>query len=180
MKKIYIVTTYTGTTMSYIIKKTIKEEYAHVSIALDSDLKQMYSFGRKRTYHPFIAGLVKEDINSGLYRIKPKTKCRIYSIEVSEETYELVKKNLTSYWQRKDDFKYDTLGLVYMRLHHSRKRNNRYVCSTFVADILKRSNINIFDTPFYTITPKEFLENDKLTLEYEGLLKESNMKCYYV
>lgn len=51
MKKIYIVATYTGTALSYIIKKTTKENYAHVSIALDKELKQMYSFGRKRTYH---------------------------------------------------------------------------------------------------------------------------------
>lgn len=180
MKKIYIVTTYTGTTMSYIIKKTIKEEYAHVSISLDADLKEMYSFGRKRTYHPFIAGLVKEDINSGLYKIKPKTKCRVYSIEVTDETYELVKKNLKSYWKRKNDFKYDVIGLIYMRLHRSRKRNNRYVCSTFVADVLSQSNINLFDKPFYDITPKEYLDCDKLKLEYEGLLKNAKYTCCYI
>ena len=46
MKKIYIVLTYTGTILSRIIKVFTKKEYSHVSIALDQDLKYMYSFGR--------------------------------------------------------------------------------------------------------------------------------------
>lgn len=180
MKKIYIITTYTGTALSYLIKKTTKESYAHVSIALDKELNEMYSFGRKRTYHPFLAGLVKEDINSGLYKIKPNTTCRIYSLEIDDDTYELVKYNIGLYWNRKDEFKYDAIGLIYMRLNRSRKRRNGYVCSTFVADVLNKSNINLFDKPFYAITPKEFLECKGLMLEYEGLLRESNLRCCYV
>lgn len=120
--------------------------------------------------------MVKEDINNGLYKIKPNTKCRIYSIEIDDETYELVKQNIELYWNRKDEFKYDAIGLIYMRLNRSRNRKNGYVCSTFVADILNKSNINLFNKPFYAVTPKEFLECNDLILEYEGLLRESNIR----
>jgi hypothetical protein len=41
MKKIYIITTYTGTTLSYLIRNISKTPYAHVSIALSEDLKQI-------------------------------------------------------------------------------------------------------------------------------------------
>ena len=44
MKKIYIVLTHTGTILSKIIKYWTKDEFSHVSIALDEDLKEMYSF----------------------------------------------------------------------------------------------------------------------------------------
>lgn len=39
MKKIYIVLTHTGTTLSKIIKSYTKDESSHVSIALDSELQ---------------------------------------------------------------------------------------------------------------------------------------------
>ena len=43
MKKIYIVLTHTGTTLSKIIKTYTKDEFSHVSIALDNKLQEMYS-----------------------------------------------------------------------------------------------------------------------------------------
>ena len=39
IKKIYIVLTHTGTTLSKIIKNYTNDEFSHVSISLDSELK---------------------------------------------------------------------------------------------------------------------------------------------
>ena len=36
MKKIYIVTTYTGTLLSFLIRKISKSPYAHISLSLNS------------------------------------------------------------------------------------------------------------------------------------------------
>lgn len=68
MKKIYIVLTYTGTILSKLVKMYTKKEYSHVSIALDEDLKEMYSFGRTYAYCPFIAGFVHEEIDKGTFK----------------------------------------------------------------------------------------------------------------
>lgn len=53
MKEIYIVLTHTGTALSRMIKWFTKDEFTHSSIALDAELKQMYSFGRLNPYNPF-------------------------------------------------------------------------------------------------------------------------------
>ena len=58
MKKIYIVTTYTGTVLSYLIRKISKTPYAHVSLALNEDLRPMYSFGRLNPKTPIFSGFV--------------------------------------------------------------------------------------------------------------------------
>ena len=50
MKKIYIVLAHTGTLLSRIIKMKTGAEYTHSSIALDENLDEMYSFGRKYSY----------------------------------------------------------------------------------------------------------------------------------
>lgn len=52
--KIYIILTYTGTLLSKIIKFYTKDEFSHVSLALDIGLNKMYSFGRLNPYNPFI------------------------------------------------------------------------------------------------------------------------------
>ena len=51
MKNIYLILTYTGTVLSKIIKNYTKDEVSHVSISLDVELKQMYSFARLNPYN---------------------------------------------------------------------------------------------------------------------------------
>ena len=63
LRKIYIVLTYTGTILSRIVKFYTGKEYSHVSIALDENLEEMYSFGRLHPYVAFIGGFVHERIN---------------------------------------------------------------------------------------------------------------------
>ena len=64
MKKVYIITTYTGTTLSYLIKNISKTPYAHVSIALNEELMPMYSFGRLNPKTPIFAGNSKHHLSN--------------------------------------------------------------------------------------------------------------------
>ena len=45
MQKIYIMVSYTGTILSNLIRFYTKKEYTHVSISLDVELNELYSFG---------------------------------------------------------------------------------------------------------------------------------------
>lgn len=175
MKEIYIVTTYTGTVLSSMIKSLSKVPYAHVSLSLDSSLSPMYGMGRVYARTPIIAGLVQENISQGLYALKPNTKCRVYSLTISEQQYEELKSNINRTWSNRKAYKYDVKGLVRLKINRPKPRKNKYVCSNFVADMLEVSGIKIFDKPAYMIQPKDFLNNDKLNLIYEGLLSDYNL-----
>ena len=74
MKKIYIALMHTGTLLSNIIKCYTKDEFSHISIALDSELKEMYSFGRLHAYNPFWGSFVHEELNKGTYKRFKNTK----------------------------------------------------------------------------------------------------------
>ena len=54
MKEIYLILTYTGTIPSKMIKMYTKYTYSHVSLSLDKDLSEMYSFARRNPYN-FVA-----------------------------------------------------------------------------------------------------------------------------
>ena len=95
MKKIYIILTFTGTALSRLIKYYTKDEFAHVSISLDSELKEMYSFGRLNPYNPFWGSFVHEGINKGTFKRFRKTKAEIYSLTITEEQYKRVQRIIT-------------------------------------------------------------------------------------
>ena len=170
MKKIYIVTTYTGTVLSYLIRKISKTPYAHVSIALNEDLKPMYSFGRLNPKTPIFAGFVEENINEGLYAIRKNTMCRVYSLEVTDSQYNAIYKNIMFVSENRKKFDYDVMALIYLIINRPRQAKYKYVCSHFVADMLIKSNVDMFNKPSYSIRPDYFYDNEQLSLEYEGFL----------
>lgn len=114
MRKIYIVTTYTGTVLSFLIRKISKSPYAHISLSLNENLSPMYSFGRLNPKTPLFAGFVEENINEGLYEIKQNALCRVYSLEVTYDNYEKLVQNIMRVNNNKTKYNYDVKALVYL------------------------------------------------------------------
>ena len=83
MKKIYIVLTHTGTNLSKLIKSYTKDEFSHISIGLDRELKQMYSFGRLNPYNPIWGGFVHEYIDQGTFKRFYLTKAKVYEWQIT-------------------------------------------------------------------------------------------------
>ena len=90
MKKIYLVLTHTGTTLSGIVKFYTKKKYTHISIGLDSKLKELYSFGRLNPYNAFIGGFVHEELNKGTFARFKNTRGAVYSLKVTDEQYKTI------------------------------------------------------------------------------------------
>lgn len=176
MKKIYIITTYTGTVLSYLIRNISKTPYAHVSIALNEDLKPMYSFGRLNPKTPLFAGFVEENINQGLYAIRKNTMCRVYSLDITDLQYENLYENIMKVSNNREKYDYDVKALVYLSVNRPRCSEYKYVCSHFVADMLQKSDIKILDKQSYQVRPNDFYDLKALTLEYEGLLSHYYME----
>ncbi|HOH70040.1 MAG TPA: hypothetical protein PLX37_06190, partial [Sedimentibacter sp.] len=84
MKEIKIVLTQTNTVISKTLKFLSKKPYNHISISFEDDCSTMFSFGRKITWFPLAGGFVKENIESGVFKMHPETKCKIYKFEVTD------------------------------------------------------------------------------------------------
>ncbi len=172
MKKIYIITTFTGTFLSYLIRNISNTPYAHVSIALNEDLKPMYSFGRLNPKTPIFAGFVEENINEGLYKIRENTMCRVYSLNITGSQYDNLKNNIKKVSDNRQKYDYDVKALIYLSMNRSRKKDYKYVCSNFVADMLEISGIKVLSKPSHEVRPNDFYNLSDLELEYEGLLSK--------
>lgn len=172
MRKIYILTTYTGTVLSSLIRKFTNVPYAHVSLGLDEHLDEVYSFGRKHVSNPIFAGFVREYIDDGLYKKMRDTQCRIYSIELDDNQYNEIIKIVDRFVANKSKYKYDALALIRLLRNNPKNNNDKYVCSQFVAYVLEECGINLFDKPSKCVTPMDFYISSGLHIEYEGLLSE--------
>lgn len=170
MKKIYIVLTHTGTTLSRIIKGFTKDEFSHVSISLDAELNEMYSFGRLNPYNPFWGGFVHEYQNKGTFKRFYNTKAKIYSLEVTMEQYDSVRNKIKQIEQEKENYKFNIIGLFAAGFHKKIKKEHSFYCAEFVKYVIKNADIKI-DLP-EVIKPEDFKNVRELQEIYEGLLRK--------
>jgi ribonuclease Y len=111
-REIKIVLTQTNTVICRTLKLFSKKPYNHISISFEDDCSTMFSFGRKITWFPLIGGFVKEDIKSGIFKMFPDTKCKIYKFEVTDEDYDIILKRLNDFISRPERYRYSFFHLV--------------------------------------------------------------------
>ena len=177
MKKIYIILTHTGTGLSNIIKSYTKDEFSHISIALDADLTQMYSFGRLNPYNPFWGGFVHEELNKGTYKRFKKTRANVYSFFIEDEQYEKIKQRINYFNTNKEKYRFNVIGLFFVSINKQVRRKNSFYCAEFVRHILRFSGIKTNHLPDI-IRPENFKDLDGLNLEYQGLFRKYKKKKY--
>lgn len=170
MKKVYIILTHTGTIVSRLIKLYTGHEFSHVSIALDEELNKMYSFGRLKPYNTFIGGFVNEKIDAGTFKRFKKTKCAVYSLDITEEQYEKVKQAISKVEQERDKYTFNILGLVYAAFNKKREKEYCLYCAEFVKYVLDEADI---DLGLPKVTKPEYFKNlPELKITYKGALRK--------
>ena len=172
MKRIYIVLTHTGTSLSKFIKIYTKDEFSHVSIALDDKLKQMYSFGRLNPYNPFIGGFVHAYIDKGTFKRFNRTKAKVYSLAITEQQYEKIENEIRKMEKEKEKYKFNLLGLFAVGFHKKVRVHNAFYCAEFVKYVMDQAEITT-QLP-EIVKPEDFKKIQNLKEVYRGLLQEIN------
>ena len=170
MKKIYIILTHTGTLLSKVIKSYTKCEFSHVSISLDIDFKQMYSFGRLNPYNPFVGGFIHEYIDKGTFKRFYNTKAKIYYLEVTEKQYEKIKETIEKIKKNKKIYKFNIIGLFAAGFNKNIKREYSFYCAEFVKYVIEKAKIKT-ELP-EPVKPENFKEMLGLQEIYNGLLRQ--------
>lgn len=168
-KKVYLLLTDTGTLFTRMIKVYTKKPYNHASIVFDENLKEVYSFGRKRPRNPFIGGFVNEDVRRGLFK---DARCAIYSFDASDEQIQKMKSFIKKIEREKHLYHYNLLGLITFIMNKPYQRKHAFFCSEFVAQVLNEGDIICFQKPISLISPHDLQRIEYFELEYEGQLAD--------
>lgn len=168
MKKVYIIQMDTKTLPARIISLFTMYKYSHVAISFNKNCDYIYSFGRKSLYSIFSGGFVMENRYGKFFNKFKDTRCRVYEVEVTNEQYNVLIKIIKYMKKHKDNYGYDYLGIILRYLRIPIVFKNKYVCSYFVAELLKEANVCSFDKETFKITPKDFEKVNGFNLIYTG------------
>lgn len=171
MEKIYFALVNTPGLFASMIRKVTESDYIHVVLAMDSELKEAYSVGRRNPFVPLIAGFEKENI----YQIEqafPTARYRIVSLECTKEQKEQLRQQLKECYANRFHYHYCILGLPFILLGKPFYQKNHYTCSSFSAKILEENGIRLFEKHFSLVTPRDFYELPQTKVIYEGALQE--------
>ena len=153
---VYIVLSKTQTIPSQVIKLWTREPYAHTSLAMDVELKEMYSFARKHLHNPFDCGFIKEDITTGVFGRDVHTTCRIGRLRVTKEQYDKIKDILEQFKSEKAFYRYNYLGILGVMCRRSVERRYNYFCSQFVSYVLHKAGIPLITKKPGLTCPRDF------------------------
>ena len=172
MKQIYIILAHTGTVLSRIIRWYTKAEFSHVSIALDKELQEMYSFGRLNPYNPFIGGFVHEYIDQGTFKRFKNTMAKVYQLQIEDEQYEKIKKTISEFEQNKEKYKFNIIGLFAAGFNIRIYRNKYLYCAEFAKYVLELAELKT-ELP-EVVKPENFKKIKGLKEIYSGKMKNYN------
>lgn len=169
---VFILLTNTGTLFTRVIQTYTKAPYNHASISFDRQLSELYSFGRKDPGNPLNGGFVQEDIKTGTFSKYPETTCVLYELRVTVREVEKMRRVLHVFIRSRNKYLYNLLGVIGVALQEPVEFSNSYFCSQFVAEILQRSGIKLWNKLPALVTPDDLRKCGQLTLIYEGKLSE--------
>jgi hypothetical protein len=172
-KKIYLLLTNTGTILTRLIKFYTKKPYNHASIAFDTDLIEVYSFGRKTEKNPYIGGFVREDIHSVLFN---QANCAIYTLTITNDEFQKMHQYIQEIAVKKEHYRYNFIGLFGVLFKKPIKRKNAFFCSQFVASVLKESNVIDFEKDLSLVEPSDLPHSANFQLIFEGRIKDYQNK----
>lgn len=169
---IYVMLSRTHTIPARLIRLYTGNPYSHTSIALDSELNEMYSFARKGIWNPFDSGFIKEDIDSGIFGRDKNVYCSIYAVPVTDEQYSDIKEEISCFVKNSDEYGYNYTGLVFAMFGKNVEDGKHFMCSQFVNHLFYKSGMSLFDKENTPIKPYDFhikLKNHRI---YRGMLTE--------
>lgn len=141
--------------------------YSHVSLGLDEDMNTFYSF--------VVKGFIVEDISRYNKPGRMPFPCELYALEVSETTYQAVKKTMLTFVGKRSKLAYTRLGLILTLINIPWRLKNQYICSHFVAQTLQRCAAVRLKKDSTLYLPGDFPRLKELKMIFKGdLLRLSN------
>ncbi len=168
---IYLVFTKTGTWLSRTLNFFENSDYIHVSLGLNNQSSNLYSFGRTNPGNPFSGGFVIEDLSKGIYERFDETSLCVYRLRITERQYYILKKKITPFLKSKGTYKYNFIGLFGLWFNLPINRQFHFFCSQFVSLILTQAGIFKSNKPFGLVKPCDLIEIEGMELLFKGPLK---------
>ena len=175
MKKVYILLSKNRTVFSRAMSMVVTDEFTHASISLDREMTQVFSFARRYDHIIIPAGLVREDLDSGVFGRNPDAPCAVLELQVTDAAYSGIVRTIYAMMTCAEEYKFSILGVLLCKFDISMKREGYYFCSQFVAELLSSSGALMLPKPPALMHPVDFCNIPQVRMVYYGELKNCKL-----
>lgn len=137
---VYVVFISTKTYMGKMIRLFTHNEYSHVTIAFDQDLRKMYSFARYYINSPILGGFVTE-IPLRYLHGNNDVNIKICKIPLSKTEYNRIHTEVEFFHRNSEQMIYNTLNAVLSLIGKRLSTSNMFTCVEFVTHLLRYPDI---------------------------------------
>lgn len=147
---IYVVFSSTPYKIGKLIRRVTRERFNHVSVSLDEELTQMYSFARRHYRLPFYGGFVQESRSRYCVNGTTADIC-LCAVPVTPRQH-LALRSLLQDMHRKNRFYiYNHLSALGAVFHRPIRARDAYTCAEFCIKILKELDVPVQPDKYYSV-----------------------------
>lgn len=170
MKHIYVIISATLTKFGRVIRRFGRIKYNHCAIAFDEELKDWYSFARRRHKAVLTGGLMKENIRRYTLDTQDIVKCVIFKIPVTDEKYSDLRGVVDSI-KADSEYIYNLLSVLTYPFTKGIVTRKAFTCTEFTVYMLMRAGFD-FKKPICTYKPDDLVWLLRRFTYYAGDLSE--------
>jgi hypothetical protein len=141
---VFVVMSHSESFISTVIRKITKQSYSHASVAFDTSLKNMYSFGSGKLsrVNYLVGGFAKEDFKDfSLFAADTGYTMYVSFVTEADRDAMLAKLKELSDKNATKELKYNFIGLLFNAFNKAHDSSDTFFCSQFVDVILKAGNV---------------------------------------
>lgn len=175
---IFVVMSFSNTFFGYAERLIKNVTYSHVGLAVDSNLKEIFTFAFSKEAN----GLTIDTLDKYIKRSKDKAVISVMAVFVDGETRDNIYRSLNDINNKRYRTSYNFGNIINILKNKPQDfpypENMSLVCSQFVDIILKLSDINLVDKSSNIVLPQDFhiRNNPRVYKVYEGLCTEYDEK----
>lgn len=173
---VFIVLTNGVTLFSALIRKATGDMFTHASIAFNTALKPLYSFGSKyisltdpektRTGMGFVAVNPEDELWELNNTSGRRVNYAIYATFVNRDSFIKMQQRLQWFINHAEDLKYSFSQLIRVKLNIPSTNQTKWFCSRFVAEIINAGKSTSKDPSLYR--PDSLMDLPDTELLYYG------------
>lgn len=170
MKTVYVLLSRSDTLCARMIRLATAAKFNHVSICLDEDLGRFYSFARRRMHNPLIAGFIAENLRSGILGRNGYQPCLLFALDIPDEAHTHLQAVVDAFFAEYHRYRYNFIGVPLCYLGIPFERRHHYLCSQYVAFMLRLTGSCTLPRPVSLMKPMHITQIPELRLVYSGPL----------
>lgn len=156
----------TQTRFARCIRLFGKQEYNHVSIGLDPELREVYAFSRPQHNAVLLGSLNKEALDRYTLRRNNSVPVVVFRISITENEYEWITATIRNILYNRQ-YMYNLFSVLTYPLIKGFATYRAYTCIEFVAYLLQHTG-RLLDKPCCRYTPDELLNEFQSDMIYKG------------